>query len=135
MLRKLMLLLCSTGACYAQSQGPVYRLLYSPPVGNIGYLGNIISGKPCLFYILSSFTGGTTGASIFSVTAAGTFNPIYSFSQNTSMDRFAQATNGELYGSTLSAAGPPYASFYFSMEPSGKNAKQYPFPGTREPEQ
>jgi hypothetical protein len=87
-----------------------------------------------LFYVLSSFTGGTTGSSIFSLTRAGTFSLIYSFPQNTSMDRFAQATNGELYGSTLNPTGsPPYPRFYFSVDASGKDLQEYPFPGNWAP--
>jgi uncharacterized repeat protein (TIGR03803 family) len=112
------------------AQGPVYRLLYSPPLGsNLGDLYGIFEAKPGLFYILSVWNGGATGASIFTVTSQGAFSPIYSFPQLTTMDYAVEATNGRLYGSGF-AGTPPYANFYYSLDLSGKDLQEYPFPGT-----
>jgi len=116
-------LVCGVGA-----QGPVYKLLYSPPLGsNLGYLYGLFEGAPGLFYVLSSWTGGTTGGSIFTVTSKGAFSPVYSFPQSTTMDYVVQATNGQLYGSAFVGTAP-YVNFYYSMDPSGKNLREYPFP-------
>jgi hypothetical protein len=132
MLKKLTLVLSIACACRAQSSpstGPVYKLLYSPPVGNIGDLGNIFEGKPGLFYVISFFTGGTTGGSVFTVNGSGTFSPIYSAPQNNTVGGVVRATNGELYGSTF-AEVPPYLNYYLSMNTSGSGFVQYPLPGT-----
>ncbi len=117
------------GAQGVAAQQPVYKLLYSPPPSdsNLGGFYELSEGKPGLFYILSAWTGGTTGASIFTVSGAGVFKPIYSFPPQTTMNRFVQTTNGELYGSAFTNV-PPYPIFYFSMDPFGKNLQEYPFP-------
>jgi hypothetical protein len=131
MFMKLTLALSVACACHAQGvagQGPVFKLLYSPPVGNIGYLYGIFEGKPGLFYILSTFTGGTTGGSIFTVTNAGNFSPIYSSPQYATVGGVVRSTNGEVYFSGFYGT-PPYPSYYFSMDPSGKELQEYPFPG------
>ncbi len=111
------------------AQGPAYRLLYSPPLGsNLGGLYGIFEGGPGLFYILSSWVAGGTGGSVFTVTSSGAFAPVYSFPQSTTMDAFVEATNGKLYGSAFTGT-KPYQNYYYSMEPSGKNLQEYPFPG------
>jgi hypothetical protein len=111
------------------AQGPVYKLLYSPKVGsNIGYLNGIFEARPGLFYVLSGWTGGATGGSIFTLTSDGTFSPIYAFPQSTTMDYVVEATNGELYGSAFTGT-TPYQNFYYSLGLSGKNLQEYPFPG------
>jgi hypothetical protein len=135
MIKRLIFVSCLASAYQAQSaagQGTVYKLIYSPPVGNIGYLGNIFEGKTNLFYIMSFFTGGSTGASVFTVTNTGTFTAVYSAQQNTSLGNAVLATNGELYSSTY-AEVPPYVDYYLSMNASGKNVQQYQLPGTWTP--
>lgn len=116
---------CVSGAA---AQGPVYKLLYSPPLGsNLGFPYGIFEGRPGLFYVLSTWAGGATGDSVFTVASNGTVGPIYSFPLNTLIN-VVQATNGDLYGGGSQATSPNY--FYYSMGPSGKGLQEYFLTGT-----
>jgi len=127
----LLLMFCACSARLATAgPAPVYKLLYSPPLGSsLGGLYGVFEGKPGLFYILSVWTGGTTGGAIFTVTSAGAFNPVYASPQFTNMGAFVQATNSEIYGGAFTNV-KPYPNFYYSLDPSGANFQEYPFPGT-----
>lgn len=130
MLRKIFLVLLAASACRAQGvadQAPVYKLLYSPPLGSeLGGLWGIAEARPGLFYILSTWSTTNSG-SIFTVTSAGGFRMIYAFPQYTTMVDFVQATNGKVYGSGFTNT-PPYPIFYYSIDLSGKHLQEYPFP-------
>jgi uncharacterized repeat protein (TIGR03803 family) len=132
MIRKLIFVLLIALSCRrlgAAGQGPVYRLLYSPPLGsNIGALNDIFEVKPGLFYVLSAWTGGATGASIFTITSAGKFNLIYSFPQQTTSNWIVEATSGRLYGSAYVGIPPTSTNFYYSMDLSGKGMQKHLFP-------
>lgn len=125
MLRKLLLTLLIAAACAAQSQGPVYKLLYSPPVSaNLGYLGTIFEAEPGLFYVLASWETNTFGPSIFTITSAGTFKSIYTFAPYTLIDTMVRDMNGALYApAQLNGSGS--LQVYYSIAPSGKNLHEY----------
>jgi uncharacterized repeat protein (TIGR03803 family) len=137
MIRKLIFVLLIALSCRrlgAAGQGPVYRLLYSPPLGsNIGALNDIFEVKPGLFYIMSFWTGGGLGGSVISVSSAGAFNIVYSFPQQVTMGWVVQATNETLYGSGYTGIPPTGSNFYFSLDPSGKHLEQHPIPSPWEP--
>ena len=131
MLKKVILCVATACACCASgavAQEPVYKLLYSPPLGsNIGGLYGIFEGKPGLFFILSTWTGGATGASIFSVSGDGAFSPVYAFPPSSQTAEFVQATNGEVFGGAFTNT-KPYLNFYYSVGLLGKNLQEYQFP-------
>jgi len=132
MLKKPAVALLVVLVCRAQGaagQAPVYKLLYSPPPSNtnLGSFYELFEGKPGLFYVLSAWTGGTTGASIFTVSSGGVFKPIYSFPPATFVN-VLQPTNGELYGSGYTGIPPNSTNFYYSMGASGGNLQEYPMP-------
>lgn len=110
-----------------QSQGPVYKLLYSAnPLTPGGFPTTMFEVEPGLFYGLSGSYGGSPAA-IFSLTSAGTFKLIYTFpaTNNNQVLSLVQATNGRLYGAGFSASG----NYYISISTTGNDLQQYPFPG------
>jgi hypothetical protein len=107
-------------------QGPVYKLLYSPPLGSAyGLLSGIFETKPGLFYVTSQQTSTSSGASIFVMTSTGSVSAIYSFPPQSSIN-VLQTTSGELYGSGYTNT-PPYPRFYYWLNPSGQNLREYMF--------
>jgi len=126
-LRTLAIAALSAAACAAQGAGPVYKLLYSPSAGgSIGSLQDISEVEPNVFYALSTLISGT-GATIFSVTGAGTFKSIHVFpsSNNTNVETLVQGTDGDLLGSAFSDSG----GFYISISPEGTGLRPFPLPG------
>ena len=120
-------------ACGAQtdsSKAPAYRLLYSPTSQVPGAQSIVMfEVTPGLFYLLSALEGPSYGASVFTLTGSGKFNLIYSLQPYTQSYALVQATNGMLYGPGFIGQSNANTSFYFSLDPSGQNPRQYPFPG------
>jgi len=123
-----LLLVCAAGSAVAQT--PVYKLLWSP--GVIGTPGAqptaIMEVAPGLFYVLGAYDGDTFGASVFSITSAGTFKLLYSLPPYYLSAAFAQGTNGNLYVPGFD--GENRQSYYFSSTAVGANFVEYPFPGS-----
>lgn len=122
------LTLVACGAQTAAGQPPVYKMIWAPPSdGSLGYLGPILEGQTGLFYVLSTWSYAAA-PSIFSLSTAGAYCSIHAFPANTSLDTMGEAANGLIYAlGTIPA--PPYTSIFYSMELSGDNLQQYPFPG------
>jgi len=123
------LALSLVGARLTAAQGPVYKLLWSPP--NLDSPGGqptvIFEVAPGLFYVLGGLVQNTFGASVFSVTSNGTYQPLYSLPPNFESVALAQATNGKLYGPGWN--GNTKQWFYFSATEAGKAPVEYSFPG------
>jgi len=130
MVKQLLAVSLFVAACQAQdpaSQKAVYKLLYSPPSQVPGAEPtSMFEVSPGVFYVLSVATESNFGASIVSVTSAGTFKVFYSLQPNYKSYALVQSANGKLYAPGFSTQ----SNFYFSLTPSGKNYQQYPFPGT-----
>ena len=122
-----LLLVCAAGSAVAQT--PVYKLLWSP--GAIGTPGAqptaIMEVAPGLFYVLGAYDGDTFGASVFSITSAGTFKLLYSLPPDFTSAGFAQGTNGNLYVPGFN--GTAQQSYYFCTTATGANMVEYSFPG------
>src|SRR5450755_4309392 len=126
MRKQLLLTSLVVAAASAQSAGgPVYKMLYSPPITAPGGGPNVIfEGEPGLFYVLATNNTNIWGPALLTVTSGGTSNLIYTFPPATANGwSLLQATNHLIYG----AAG--YPNFYYSITPSGKNLTEYPFAG------
>jgi hypothetical protein len=131
MLRKLLsaiLLLLGSAAALAPGQTPVYKLLWSP--GSLGAPGGqpvtILEAAPGLFYVLGTLDQSTFGASVFSITNAGTFKLLYSQPPYFTSIAIVQATNGHLYNPGFD--GNTQQNFYFSTNAAGSDLVEYPFP-------
>jgi uncharacterized repeat protein (TIGR03803 family) len=83
--------------------------------------------EPGLFYGLSSRGTDKFGASIFTVTSTGTFKLIYSFQPSVQSYTLGQGSDGLLYGAGF--ASHDSHNFYYSLQASGENVRQYAFPG------
>ena len=132
MLRKLLsaiLLLLGSAAALAPGQTPVYKLLWSP--GSLGAPGGqpvtILEAAPGLFYVLGTLDQSTFGASVFSITNAGTFNLLYSQPPYFVSEALVQATNGRLYNPGFRGT-TPRQNLYFSANAAGSDLVEYPFP-------
>jgi hypothetical protein len=123
-------LVWACGAQTGSSKAPVYRLLYSPTSQVPGAQPIVMfEVTPGLFYLLSALEGPSYGASVFTLTGSGKFNLVYSLQPYTQSYTLVQATNGMLYGPGFIGQSNANISFYFSLDPSGQNPQQYPFPG------
>jgi uncharacterized repeat protein (TIGR03803 family) len=125
-----LLLVFIGGAQNAAGQKPVYKLLYSPPVTQTGgYPSVIFEVEPGVFYVLNTRTTNTFGASIGALTSEGAYKILFTFPPQPVVQSHAlvQSTNGKLYGPGFIDGNQ--INFYFSLDPSGANYRQYPFPG------
>ncbi len=132
MSRKLLstsLLLLASSAAFAPGQTPVYKLLWSP--GSLAAPGGqpsaILEAAPGLFYVLGALDQSTFGASVFSITSAGTFKLLYSQPPYFTSIAFVQATNGRLYNPGFRGT-TPRQNDYFSATAAGANLLEYPMP-------
>jgi IPT/TIG domain len=123
MLKNYLAISISLCAGMMAAQGPVYKLIYSPPTLSTGYINTLREVQPGLFYALSL----QKPAVIFSVTKAGTFKSIYTFpaTNNYTVTTMVQGANARLYGVAFNTAG----YYYYSISVAGTGLQQYPFPG------
>src|SRR5579864_1330719 len=100
------------------AQGPVYKLIYSPPRATYIGFNTLREVQPGLFYALTIQPAST----IFSVTSAGTFKSIYTFptANNNQVLTMAQGTNGRLYGAGFDAT----ENYYYSISTNGMGLQQ-----------
>ncbi len=124
MVRPSVLLALALTAQSLAGAGPVFKLVWTPPQGNLsGFPKTIFEVQPGLLYADSLFTG-PTGGTIFSVTTGGAYKLIYGFPNNGVLGSVVQASNGKLYGGF--DVGGNSSFYYYSVPTSGVGLQQYP---------